>query len=83
MAEIVKLQYPINVAGEEITELRIRRPKMRDLKRASKLKDEVEKSMQMLVDLAEITPEAADEIDPVDFAKAAEIMGNFMGASGD
>ncbi|MFV0408679.1 MAG: phage tail assembly protein [Paracoccus sp. (in: a-proteobacteria)] len=78
MAEIVKLQYPITVAGEEITELRIRRPKMRDMKSANKVKDDLEKSLKMIVDLAEITPEAADELDPVDFSKAAGVVGNFM-----
>ncbi|MDO5643675.1 MAG: phage tail assembly protein [Paracoccus sp. (in: a-proteobacteria)] len=81
MTQTIKLQYPVTVDGEEITELHIRRPKMRDVKRAQKHKDDVERSMGLIADLAEISPRAVEELDAADFTAVSKIVGEFMGAS--
>ncbi len=76
--ETIPLQYPITVAGETITELHLRRPKMGDVKRAQKIHDELDRSIRMLADLAEITPETVEELDPVDFVAVSKVVGDFM-----
>lgn len=81
MTQTVTLQFPVNVDGEDITELRIRRPKMRDIKRAQKHKDDIERSMSLISDLAEISPKAVEELDAADFTAASKIVGEFMAQS--
>ena len=79
--ETITLQYPVTVAGETITELHLRRPKMRDMKRAQKHKDDLEKSIHMIADLAEVAPAVVEELDTADFAAVSDKVGEFMGAS--
>lgn len=80
-SETYELKYPFTHKGEEITELNIRRPKLRDLKKADKIKDELTKSISMLADLAEIETGAMDEMDPEDFNNASMIVARFLGVS--
>lgn len=79
--ETLTLEYPFDFKGEDFSELTIRRPKMRDLKKAEGIKDELKKSVSMLANLAEIAPEAIDEMDPVDFNAASVIIARFLGVS--
>lgn len=79
--ETYELKYPFTHKGEEFTELCIRRPKLRDLKKADKIKDELTKSISMLADLAEIETGAMDEMDPEDFNNASKIVARFLGVS--
>lgn len=81
MAQTITLQHPINADGEDITELTIRRPKMRDIKRAQKHKDDIERSMALIADLAEISPKAVEELDAADFEAVSKIVGEYMGRS--
>ncbi len=80
--ETITLQYPVTVDGEEITELHIRRPKMADMKRGQKHKDDLEKSIHLIADLAEVTPKVVEELDTADFAAVSAKVGEFMGVSG-
>ncbi len=75
------LRHPIFVGGEEITSLHLRRPKARDLIRAQKVKDELEKVAAMIGDLAEVSPAVVQELDAADFAAVGELIGNFMTVS--
>ena len=79
--ETVTLQYPVTVDGETITALHIRRPKMRDMKRAQKHKDDLEKSIHMIADLAEVSLAVVEELDTADFTAASDKVGEFMAAS--
>lgn len=81
--ETITLQYPVTVDGEEITELRIRRPKMADLKRGQKHKNDLEKSIHLIADLAEVSPMVVEELDAADFATVSAKVGEFMGVSGE
>lgn len=75
------LKHPFEFGGETVTELHIRRPKLRDMKRAAKVKDDLEKSVTMLADLAEVTPKLLEELDTEDFTRACDMLGEFMGVS--
>lgn len=79
--ETYELQYPFSHKGEEVTELTIRRPKMRDLKKFEGIKDKMKKSFTMLSDLAEIGPDTVEELDPVDFNAASVMIAGFLGVS--
>ena len=79
--ETIRLQYPVTVDGEDITEITLRRPKVADLKRAEKHKDNFEKSIRIIADLAEISPQVVEELDASDFAAVTAKVGEFMGAS--
>lgn len=79
--ETIRLQYPVTVDGEDITELTLRRPKVADLKRAEKHKNNFEKSIHIIADLAEVSPKVVEALDASDFAAASATVGEFMGAS--
>lgn len=79
--ETYPLKYPFTYQAEHITELTIRRPKMRDLKKFEGIRDKMQKSMVMLSDLAEIAPGAVEEMDPVDFNAASVMIAGFLGVS--
>lgn len=83
MTDKITLDHPFTFEGEEVTELTIRRPKMRDMKKAQKHKDDMEKSIYMIADLAEVSPELVEELDTEDFGKVSAKVGEFMGVSGD
>lgn len=80
-SETITLEYPFTFDGEEITEITIRRPKMRDMKKAQKHKDNMEKSIHMIADLAEVSPKLVEELDTGDFASVSKMLGEFMGVS--
>jgi hypothetical protein len=79
--ETVTLKYPFTHKGEEIVDLKIRRPKMRDMKKAEAVKDDLEKSLTMIALLAEVEPAVIEELDTEDFKAAADVVGKFMGVS--
>lgn len=81
--ETIQLAYPFEYGGEQITELTIRRPKMRDMKKGQKYKDDMEKSMRMIADLAEVEPGLIEELDTEDFGTVSKRVGEFMGVSED
>lgn len=79
MSETVRLEYPFEFKGEHISEVTLRRPKMRDIKKSQTFKDDLDKSLRMIADLAELDPKAVEELDPIDFGRLADVMGEFMG----
>ncbi len=71
----ITLETPIEVNGETITEVTIRRMKGRDIKKMSKAPgDEVAKMFAILPDLTEQAPEAFDEMDAADLAEIMDFI---------
>jgi uncharacterized protein (DUF885 family) len=79
--ETVTLEYPFEFNGETYTELTIRRPKLRDLKKSESVKGNMAKGTMMLADLAEIDPKAIEEMDMEDFKTCSMVIADFMGVS--
>jgi len=79
----IELEYPFDFESEKVTEITIRRPKMRDVKKSQKHKDDMEKSIHMIADLAEVSPKLVEELDTEDFGKVGAKVGEFMGASAE
>lgn len=68
----VKLDYPIKDGqGNEITELKIRRAKAKDIRKMRGSTD-TEQSISLLAMLTGLVPEDIDELDVADFVKAAK-----------
>jgi len=73
------LIHPGTFGGVEMTEIKLRRPKGGDMRKALNLTGAGEITASMIVNLAEITPAALDELDGEDFMALSAIVGNFMG----
>lgn len=75
----LKLQYPIQVSGEEVNELTFQRLKARHIKMLS-----TEPSTTDVLNIASkvcgITPKEFDEIDGADALKIIEVVTSFLGA---
>jgi hypothetical protein len=78
----VKLVRPIRVEERMITEVAIRRPKVRDLRAMEKLREpgstELDQGIAMAAALCDLPLEAMDELDAGDFAAISEVLGGFL-----
>lgn len=71
---ILPLNYPIQDGqGNTLTELTIRRPKVRDIRKMTG-KTEAEQSVSLLAIVTNLVPEDIDELDMADFQRAAQII---------
>lgn len=79
LMETIKLDYPINHDGKELSELSIRRPNVRDhiwldhqsaaAKRSGKTVDEVEKDAELYARLCDLPVEVIGKLDMQDWGK--------------
>ena len=68
--EKIKLDYPFSIAGQAVTELTVRRPKVKDLRKASRYGETAaEQEVGLLSSLTGCTPEDLDEMDAADYGK--------------
>jgi hypothetical protein len=78
----VKLVRPFKVEERMITEVTIRRPKVRDLRAMEKMREpnstELDQSIAMTATLCDLPPEAMDEMDAADFASISEVLSGFL-----
>ena len=78
----VKLVRPIKVEERRITEVVIRRPKVRDLRAMEKMREpggtELDQGIAMAAALCDLPLEAMDEMDAADFAAVSEVLGGFL-----
>ena len=78
--EVHTLHVPVTVDGREYTELRVRRPRARDILRQAKSKAEpLDKIRDQLVNLCEVAPAVIDEVDISDWLA----LQNTLAAFGD
>ena len=79
--EVHELNVPVTQQGREYTELRIRRPKARDLLLGAKLSSQnsaLEINARQMMDLCEVPREVIDELDISDFLAVQTIMAAFQ-----
>lgn len=71
---ILKLVFPFpDGQGNTITELKIRRPKVRDIRKMTG-KTETEMAVSLLAIVTGLVPEDIDELDIADFQAASKIV---------
>ncbi|MEW6490370.1 MAG: phage tail assembly protein [Thermodesulfobacteriota bacterium] len=77
--ETLKLDHPVTVDGVEVTELRVRRPKVRDRLAVEKGGgSDAEKEHRLLANLAEVTPKTLEELDLADYLRLQEVLQGFL-----
>lgn len=76
---IITLNYPIDCNGVEVKELRLRRPKVRDLELIDGIEGDMKKSITLISNLSEVSPDEIRALDASDFQKAAELVEDFLG----
>lgn len=78
----VKLVRPIRVENRMITEVTVRRPKVRDLRALERAREpggtELDQGIAMAAALCDLPVEAMDEMDATDFAAISEVLGGFL-----
>ena len=75
----ITLREPVTLNGASIGVLRLRRPKVRDLEAIDKIAGETAKTVALIANLAELTPEQVRELDAADFAAASKAVAEMLG----
>lgn len=82
MNDRVKLSQPFRVGEKTITEVTVRRPRVRDLRAMEKMREpggtELDHGIAMAAALCDLPMEAMDEMDAADFAAISEVLGGFL-----
>jgi hypothetical protein len=79
----IKLEYPITVDGATLNEIALRRPTVKDMRvaRITGGKDDAAQEINLIANLAQITPDAVESMDMADFAKVQKALAGFFGLS--
>lgn len=75
----IKLNEPIKIDCVSISELALRRPKVRDRLAVERLgTNDAEKEVALIANLADIPKDAVEELDLADYAKIQEALQGFL-----
>jgi hypothetical protein len=75
----IKLTETIKIDGVVISELTLRRPKVRDRLAVERLgTNDAEKEVALIANLADIPKDAVEELDLADYAKIQEALQGFL-----
>lgn len=75
----IKLIEPIKIDGVSISELTLRRPKVRDRLSVERLgTNDAKKEVALIANLADIQKDAVEELDLADYAKIQEALHGFL-----
>ncbi len=82
MNDRVPLSHPLKVGETTVTEVTLRRPKVRDLRALERLRapgtGEIDQGVAMAAMLCDLPLEAVDEMDASDFAAISEAIAGFF-----
>jgi hypothetical protein len=75
----IKLSEPIKIDGKDVSEVTLRRPKVRDrlIVERSNVSD-AEKEVQLIANLSELPIEAIEDLDLRDYAKIQKELSGFL-----
>jgi hypothetical protein len=78
--ETIKLDNPITVHGATVSEIKMRMPLVRDMRRAKKgAEDAADQEVRLFADLCELSPEDIDALSVRDYGKLQEAFRGFTG----
>lgn len=78
----ITLDYPIIVDGAEVRELRMRRPKVRDLLALERSNaSDADKELKLFANLCELSPKSLEELDAADYRRLQEAYNAFLSSS--
>ena len=81
---IIKLTQSIKIDGKEISEITLRRPKVRDRLAVDRLAvdrsnlSDAEKEVQLIANLSDVPREAIEELDLADYSKIQKVLSDFL-----
>lgn len=75
----IKLQYPLKDGGADVSVLKLRRPKVRDMMVMDEVEGNLQKSVRMISQLSDLPVKVIEEMDAADFTKASEAVEAFLG----
>jgi hypothetical protein len=77
--QTIKLTEPIKIDGILVSELTLRRPKVRDRLAVERMgNSDAEKEVALIANLASISREAVEELDLADYSKIQEVLQGFL-----
>jgi len=81
-SKTVRLSQPIVWDGKTVTEVQVRRPKVKDLRAMERdttnTTSQIDQGVAMAALLTELPVEIIDEMDAVDFAAVSEVIAGFL-----
>jgi len=78
--DTIVLSHPITSNGATITEIRMRRPKVKDMRIARKgTEDSAEQEIRLFANLCEVSTDEIDALDLADYGKLQEVFRGFTG----
>lgn len=78
--QVIKLQYPRTVGDRQVSQLTLRRPRVKDLKLMDKLEG-VEGSVAMIAQLTGEPDALIEELDAADFMAISDTVEGFLPAT--
>ena len=79
MSGPIKLKHPITLEGEDVTQLILRRPKVRDMLGADKQGGtDAEKEIRIFANLCEVSPAVIEELDLADYQALQGVYQGFL-----
>jgi hypothetical protein len=73
-----KLEYPIQVGSESVSEIELSRPKIKHLKKLDSIVGEIAKICKMIELCSGLLPPIVDEIDVKDIVELGKILDSFQ-----
>lgn len=74
----IKLKYPITIDGEDITELNMRRAKVRDQLAVQNGANDAEQEVKLFANLCEVKADVITELDIADYHLLQETYTSFL-----
>ena len=75
----IRLTQPINSNGCQLSELSLRRPRVRDRLAVERTTgNQAEKEILFIANLCEVAPEDIEELDMADYAKIQTVLSDFL-----
>lgn len=78
MSKDITLKFPITIDGAEVTVLRMRRPKVKDMLATDKIKGLAERDIATFANLCELSPADIEELDMADMQQLQEAFNDFL-----
>jgi len=80
----IELRYPVESAGETITNLTMRRSKIKDRLLVAKMKtaSDEEKEIRLFANLCEVEPKVIEELDEADYSNLQKVYLGFFNSEG-
>jgi hypothetical protein len=77
--QTIELQYPINIDGQKVTNISLRRPKVLDRLLSEKSTGtEAEKEVRFIANLCGMAPDQIEQLDMSDYVRVQEALANFL-----